>query len=38
MELPGKGSSTPTVYGDKIFLTVPIDDHDSVLCLSLIHI
>ncbi len=35
IELPGKGSSTPTVYGDKVFLTVPIDDHDSVLCVDL---
>ena len=35
MELPGKGSSTPAVYGGKIFLTVPIDDHDSVLCYDM---
>lgn len=34
-ELPGKGSSTPTVYGGKIFLTIPIDDQDSVMCFDM---
>ncbi|MFT5409269.1 MAG: outer membrane protein assembly factor BamB [Verrucomicrobiales bacterium] len=33
--LPGKGSSTPAVYDGKIFLTVPIDDQDSILCYSM---
>jgi len=35
IELPGKGSSTPVVFGDKIFLTVPIKNQDSVMCFDL---
>ena len=35
VELPGKGSSTPAVYNGKIFLTVPIEDQDSVICLDM---
>lgn len=34
-ELPGKGSSTPIVLGDRIFLTTPADGQDAVLALSL---
>ena len=34
-ELSGKGSSTPTVFGENLFLTVPIDDQDSVLCFDM---
>ncbi|MGI9244156.1 MAG: PQQ-binding-like beta-propeller repeat protein, partial [Verrucomicrobiales bacterium] len=35
VELPGKGSSTPAVYGERIYITVPIKDQDSVLCFNL---
>ena len=34
-DLPGKGSSTPAVFDGKIFLTVPIDEQDSVMCFDL---
>ncbi len=32
VKLPGKGSSTPAIWGDSIFLTAPIDGKDSVIC------
>ena len=34
VELPGKGSSTPAVWGENIFVTAPIDFEDGVLCLD----
>ncbi|MEM8947642.1 MAG: PQQ-binding-like beta-propeller repeat protein, partial [Planctomycetota bacterium] len=34
VELPGRGSSTPVVWGDKIFVTCPIDGKDGVVCYS----
>jgi len=30
--LPGRGSSTPAVWGDHIFVTCPIDGEDGVVC------
>ena len=35
VDLPGKGSSTPAVYGGKVFLTVPKNDQDTVMCFDL---
>lgn len=35
LELPGKGSSTPCVWGDRIFITCDIEGHDGVLCYDL---
>ena len=32
VSLPGKGSSTPAVWGDSIYLTVPIEGKDGVIC------
>ena len=32
VELPGRGSSTPAVWGDRIFVTCPIDGQDGVVC------
>lgn len=32
--LPGKGASTPIVWGDKIFLTCGADGQNTVLCLD----
>jgi len=32
VELPGRGSSTPAVWGEQIFLTCPIDGQDGVVC------
>lgn len=34
VELPGTGSSTPVVWGDRIFVTCPAEGEDSVLCLD----
>lgn len=34
VKLPGKGSSTPAVWGDSIYLTVPIDGKDGVMCFD----
>ncbi len=31
-ELPGRGSSTPAVWGDRIFVTCAIDGEDGVVC------
>lgn len=33
--LPGKGSSTPCVWGDRIFITCDIEDEDGILCYNL---
>lgn len=35
VELPGKGSSTPCVWGDRIFITCDIDGQDGLLCYDL---
>jgi outer membrane protein assembly factor BamB len=35
VQLPGKGTSTPAVWGDRIFLTCAIDGQDGVLCFDL---
>jgi len=35
IELPGKGASTPAVWGDRIFLTCGIEGKNGVLCLDL---
>ncbi len=35
VELPGKGSSTPIVWKDRIFLTSPAEGQDSVLAFDL---
>ncbi len=32
IELPGRGCSTPAVWGDQIFVTSSIDDQDGVIC------
>lgn len=32
VELPGLGSSTPAVWGDKVFVTCGIDGQDGVVC------
>lgn len=32
--LPGKGASTPIVWGDKIFLTCGVDGQNTLLCLD----
>jgi outer membrane protein assembly factor BamB len=32
VELPGRGSSTPVVWGERIFITCPIEGKDGVLC------
>ncbi len=32
VQLPGRGSSTPAVWGDRIFVTCPIDGQDGVVC------
>jgi len=34
VELPGRGSSTPAVWGEKIFVTSPIDEEDGVVCYN----
>ena len=33
-QLPGVGSSTPAIWGDKIFVTSAIDSKDGVTCFS----
>ncbi len=35
VDLPGKGASTPVVWGDRIVLTCAIDGKNGVLCLDL---
>ncbi len=35
VELPGRGTSTPAVWGDRIFVTSPIDGEDGVLCYDM---
>jgi outer membrane protein assembly factor BamB len=32
VELPGRGTSTPAVWGDRIVVTCGIDDRDGVIC------
>ncbi len=32
VELPGRGNSTPAVWGDQIFVTCPIEDQDGIVC------
>lgn len=32
--MPGKGCSTPAVYGEQIIITAPIDGKDGVLCFD----
>lgn len=32
--LPGKGSSTPIVWGEQIFVTAPVDGKDALLCIG----
>jgi len=34
VELPGKGSSTPIVSGNSIFVTVPADGKDALICVD----
>ena len=34
IDLPGKGASTPVVWGDRIVLTCAIDGKNGVLCLD----
>jgi outer membrane protein assembly factor BamB len=34
VELPGRGSSTPVVWGDRIFVTCDIDGRDGVVCYN----
>ena len=35
IELPGKGSSTPCVWGDRVFITCDIEGEDGLLCYDL---
>lgn len=35
LELPGPGSSTPAVWGDRMFLTAGVNRQDTALCLDL---
>lgn len=35
VELPGRGNSTPVVWGDRIFVTTGMDGQDSVLCFDM---
>jgi outer membrane protein assembly factor BamB len=35
VDLPGRGTSTPAVWGDRIFVTSPIDGEDGVLCYDM---
>jgi outer membrane protein assembly factor BamB len=35
VKLPGAGMSTPAVWGEKIFVTCPIDGQDGVLCYDM---
>jgi outer membrane protein assembly factor BamB len=34
-KLPGVGTSTPAVWGDRIFVTCGIDGHDGVVCFDM---
>lgn len=34
IELPGRGSSAPAVWGDQIIVTTPIDGQDGIVCLD----
>ena len=34
VKLPGRGSSTPAIWGDQIFVTTPIDGKDGVICYN----
>ncbi len=34
VELPGRGTSTPAVWADQIFVTCPIDEQDALLCYN----
>ena len=34
-DLPGKGTSTPAIAGDRLFMTSPIEGKDGVVCLNL---
>ncbi len=34
VELPGRGSSTPVIWDDQIFVTSPIDGKDGVICYN----
>ncbi len=34
-ELPGKGTSTPAIFGDHIFVTCHIGSQDGIICLGL---
>ncbi|TWU22830.1 outer membrane protein assembly factor BamB family protein [Bythopirellula polymerisocia] len=36
VEIPGRGCSTPAVWGDQIFVTCGIDDRDGVVCYDFI--
>src|SRR4051794_20775326 len=35
VELPGRGTSTPSVWEDRIFVTAPIDGEDGILCYDM---
>jgi outer membrane protein assembly factor BamB len=35
IDLPGKGTSTPAVWNDRIFLTCAIDEEDGVVCYDM---
>jgi outer membrane protein assembly factor BamB len=35
IELPGRGSSTPAVWGDQIFVTCGIDGQDGIVCYGM---
>ncbi|HEX4412558.1 MAG TPA: PQQ-binding-like beta-propeller repeat protein [Lacipirellulaceae bacterium] len=35
VDLPGRGTSTPAVWDDRIFVTSPIDGEDGVLCYDM---
>src|SRR5947208_1859785 len=35
VNLPGLGTSTPAVWGDRIFITCGIEGHDGVVCYDL---
>src|SRR3954452_24575339 len=34
-KLPGVGTSTPAVFGDRIFVTCGIDGHDGIVCFDM---
>lgn len=35
VEMPGRGSSTPVVWGDRVFVTCGIDGQDGLLCFDM---